>query len=128
MRGYFVIQKKCGIKNQPTAGKTVSPLSGLDEELFALESMEWIGEIFSTKGSHPAIDEKELPVSMEKVKNPKVPMVLNAIDAAAELVAAQIPIKDKVCEIKAIPELLKLLDTDGSTVTPDAIEPRLRAC
>lgn len=31
------------------------------------------------------------------------------------------PIKDKDCEIKAIPELLKLSDICGSTVTTDAV-------
>ena len=36
-------------------------------------------------------------------------------------VVAQMPIKNKDCEIKAIPELLKLLDIKGSTVTTDAV-------
>ena len=48
-------------------------------------------------------------------------MVLNVMDAVTELVAAQIPIKNKDREIKAIPELLKLLDIEGSTVPTDAV-------
>ena len=36
------------------------------------------------------------------------------------------PIKNKDCEIKAIPELLKLLDIHGSTVTTDAIGTQTR--
>ena len=35
-------------------------------------------------------------------------------------------IKNKDCEIKAIPELLKLLDIKGSTVTTDAIGTQTR--
>lgn len=109
---------KNGIASPSTACRI---LSGIDEELFALEFMEWIGEIVSTKGIHLAVDGKALRASMEKVKNFRAPMVLNAIDAETGLVLAQIPIKNKDCEIKAIPELLKLLDIRGSTVTTDAI-------
>lgn len=93
----------------------------MDEELFALEFMEWIGEIVRTAGMHLAVDGKALRGAMEKVKNFRAPMVLNAIDAVTGLVVAQLPIQNKDCEIKVIPELLKLLDIQGSTVTADAV-------
>lgn len=109
---------KNGIASPSTACRI---LSGTDEELFALEFMEWIGEIVSTKGIHISIDGKALRAAMEKVKNFRAPMVLNAIDAATGLVLAQMPVQNKDCEIRAIPELLKLLDIKGSTVTTDAI-------
>lgn len=109
---------KNGIASPSTACRI---LSGIDEELFALEFMEWIGEIVSTKGIHISIDGKALRAAMEKVKDFRAPMVLNAIDAATGLVFAQMPIQNKDCEIRAIPELLKLLDIKGSTVTTDAI-------
>ena len=110
------------LKNGIASPSTVSRvLSGIDEELFALEFMEWIGEILSTRGIHLAVDGKALRAGMEKAKNFRVPMVLNAMDAATGLVAAQIPIEDKGNEMKAIPKLLKLLDIKGSTVTTDAI-------
>lgn len=109
---------KNGIASPSTACRI---LSRLDEELFALEFMEWIGEIVSTEGIHISIDGKALRASMEKVKDFRAPMVLNAIDAATGLVLAQMPIQNKDCEIRAIPELLKLLDIKGSTVTTDAI-------
>ena len=116
------LKKHLVLKNGIASPSTVSRvLSGIDEELFALEFMEWIGEILSTKGIHLAIDGKALRAAMEKGKNFRTPMVLNAIDAVTGLVAAQLPIKDKGCEITAIPELLKLLDIKGSTVTTDAI-------
>lgn len=96
-------------------------LAGIDGELFALEFMEWIGEIVSTRGIHLAVDGKALRAAMEKVKNFRVPMVMNAMDAAAGLVIAQLPIQNKDCEITALPELFKLLDISGSTVTIDAV-------
>lgn len=109
---------KNGIASPSTACRI---LSGIDEELFALEFMEWIGEIVRTAGIHLAIDGKALRGAMEKVKDFRAPMVLNAIDAATGLVVAQLPIQNKDCEITAIPELLKLLDIQGSTVTADAV-------
>lgn len=116
LRGYLLL--KNGIASPSTACRI---LSGIDIELFALEFMEWAGEIVNTKGIHIAIDGKALRAAMEKVKDFRAPMVLNAIEAAAGLVIAQIPIQNKDCEIRAIPEMLKLLDIQGSTVTTDAI-------
>lgn len=114
---------KNGIASPSTACRL---LSGIDEELFALEFMEWIGEIVNTKGIHLSIDGKALRGAMEKVKDFRAPMLLNAIDTVTRLVVAQIPIKNKDCEIRAIPELLKLLDIHGSTVTTDAIGTQTR--
>lgn len=112
------IPLKNGIASPATACRI---LSGIDEELFALEFMEWIGEIVNTRGMHLAIDGKALRGAMEKVKNFRAPMVMNAIDTATGLVIAQLPIQNKDCEITAIPELLKLLDIRESTITIDAI-------
>lgn len=112
------IPLKNGIASPATACRI---LSGIDEELFALEFMEWAGEIVNTKGMHLAIDEKALRAAMEKVKNLRAPMVMNAIEVATGMVIAQLPIQNKDCEITAIPELLKLLDIHESTITIDAI-------
>lgn len=112
------IPLKNGIASPSTACRI---LSRIDEELFALEFMEWAGEIVSTKGTHLAIDGKALRAAMEKVKDFRAPMVMNAMDVATGLVVAQIPLRDKGCEITAIPELLELLDISGSTVTTDAV-------
>lgn len=116
LRNYIPL--KNGIASPSTACRL---LSGIDEELFALEFMEWIGEIVNTRGLHLAIDGKALRAAMEKIKDFKAPMVMNAVDAVTGLVVAQLPIQNKDCEITAIPELLKLLDIRESTVTIDAI-------
>ena len=103
------------LKNAIASPSTVCRiLSGIDEELFALEFIEWIGEIVNTKGRHICIDGKALRAAMEKVKDFRAPMVTG-------LVTAQLPIQNKDCEIRAIPELLKLLDIQESTVTIDAV-------
>ena len=112
------IPLKNGIASPSTACRL---LSGIDEELFALQFMEWAGEIAGTKGVHLAIDGKALRAAAEKVKGQRTPMVMNVIEAATGLVMVQFPIQDKDCEITAIPELLKLLDIRESTVTIDAV-------
>ena len=110
------------LKNGIASPSTVCRLlSGIDEELFAPEFMEWIGEIVDTKEIHLAVDGKALRAGMEKVKDFRAPMILNVIDTVTGLVVAQMPIKNKDCEIKAIPEVLKLLDIRGSIVTTDAV-------
>lgn len=110
------------LKNGIASPSTVSRiLAGIDEELFALEFMEWIGEIVETRGLNLAIDGKALRAAMEKVKDYRVPMVMNVIDTVTGLVLAQLPIQNKDCEITAIPELLKCLDIKDSTVTIDSI-------
>ena len=93
----------------------------MDEELFAFEFMEWIGEILNTRGLHLVIDGKALRAAMSRVSDYRAPMVMNVIEAVTGLVLAQLPIQNKDCEITAIPELLKLLDIRESTITIDAI-------
>lgn len=121
-RNLAELRKHMPLKNGIASPSTVCRiLSRIDEELFALEFMEWAGEIVSTEGTHLAIDGKALRAAMEKVKNFRAPMVMNAMDTVTGLVVAQIPLKDKDCEITAIPQLLKLLNIRGSTVTTDAV-------
>lgn len=121
-RNLAELRRHIPLKNGIASPSTVCRmLSGIDEELFALEFMEWAGEIASTKGTHLAIDGKALRAAMEKVKDFRAPMVMNALDVATGLVVAQMPLKDKDCEITAIPQLLGLLDIKGSTVTTDAV-------
>ena len=116
LRNYLPLEN--GIASLSTASRI---LSTVDEELFVLAFMEWIGEILNTKGIHIIIDGKALRGAVSKVKGERAPMIMNAIDAATGLVLTQLPISDKTCEIVAIPDLLKLLDIHESTVTIDAI-------
>lgn len=117
-----MLQKYMPLENGIASISTVSRMLGnIDAELFALTFMEWIGEILSTKGIHIVIDGKALRAATEKIKDGKTPYILNAIDAATGLVVAQMAISDKDNEKTAIPELLKVLDFEGSIITVDAI-------
>ena len=96
-------------------------LNGIDVYMFMYTFMEWTAEILYEHGIHIIIDGKALRGSAEKIKNGNAPYILNAIDAATQMVIAQIPIDEKTNEITTIPELLKLLDIDGNIFTIDAI-------
>ena len=121
------LRKMVPLKNGiASVSTTCRILAGIDEELFAFTFIEWIGSIVSTRGIHIAVDGKALRASMNKVKDFRTPMILNAIDVATGLVLAQIPMEKKDCEISVIPDLLRLLDIEGSTVTIDAIGTQTR--
>ena len=91
----------------------------IDEELALYAFMEWIGEIVDSKNTHLAIDGKGLRGATEKERCGK--MLLNVVETVRGLILAQLPVDAKTNEIAVIPELLKLLDIKGSTVTIDAI-------
>ena len=95
--------------------------SSVDPDLVALAFIDWIGQIVSTRGIHIVIDGKGLRAATEKIRGGRTPYILNAIDAATKLVIAQLAISEKTNEMTAIPELIRILDISGSTVTIDAI-------
>ena len=116
------LEKHLALKNGIPSLSTFSRIAcRIDEELLSLIFTDWMGNILSTKGIHIVIDGKALRAAAEKIKDKKAPYILNALDAATNLVIAQIPIPEKTNEMTAIPKLLELLDITGSTVTIDAI-------
>lgn len=116
LKEYMVLEH--GIASEATVSRM---LNGIDEEIFALAFMEWTAEIVKERGMHIIIDGKALRGATEKIKGGNTPYVLNAIDAATELVVAQMAIREKTNEITAIPELLGLLDIRDNVFTIDAI-------
>lgn len=116
------LKKSLALKNGIPSLSTFSRIaSGIDEELLTLAFTDWIGNILSTKGIHIVIDGKALRAATEKIKDKKAPYILNAMDAATNLVIAQAAIPEKTNEMASIPKLLEILDITGSTVTIDAI-------
>lgn len=109
-----------GIASPPTACRL---LWELDIECFAMAFMQWIGEIAATNGTHLAIDGKALRGALGKVNVEASgrPMLMNVLDVVTGLVVGQLPMNDKESEIRAIPEMLRVLDIEGSTITADAI-------
>lgn len=83
---------KHGIASEPTISRM---LRGIDIEMFIYTFMEWTAEILYEHGIHIIIDGKALKGATERVKNGSTPYILNAIDAATELVIGQMPIDEK---------------------------------
>ena len=96
-------------------------LSRVDEEMVSLAVMNWICAIVDTRGIHIAIDGKGLRAAAGKIKGERTPYILNAIDVTTRLVIGQLAIREKTNEMTAIPELIGMLEIEGSTVTIDAI-------
>lgn len=107
-----------GIASEATISRM---LNGIDVYMFMYAFMEWTAEILYEYDVHIIIDGKALRGAAEKIKDGNTPYVLNAIDAATQMVIAQLPIDEKTNEITAIPKLLELLNVDGNTFTIDAI-------
>lgn len=105
----------------PSVSTMSRMLAAVDEEMVSLALINWIGEIFNTRGIHIAIDGKGLRAAARKVRDEKTPYILNAIDTASKLVVGQLVIHGKANEMTAIPELVELLEIEGSTITIDAI-------
>lgn len=105
----------------PSVSTMSRMLAAVDEDMVSLSIMNWIGEILNTRGIHIAIDGKGLRAAAHKIRDERTPYILNAIDAASGLVVGQLAIREKSSEISAIPELVELIEIDGSTVTVDAI-------
>ena len=96
-------------------------LSTINEEDFCNAFMQWMTELLKTQAAHIIIDGKALRGATERIKKGNTPYILNAIEAATNLVVAQIAIDTKENEKTAIPRLLDLLSLKDSLVTIDAI-------
>lgn len=105
----------------PSVSTMSRMLAAVDEEMVSLALINWIGEVLNTRGIHIAIDGKGLRAAAHKVRDEKTPYILNAIDTASKLVIGQLIIHEKTNEMTAIPELVELLEIEGSTITIDAI-------
>lgn len=105
----------------PSVSTMSRVLAAVDEEMVSLALINWIGEVFNTRGIHIAIDGKGLRAAARKVRDEKTPYILNAIDTASKLVIGQLVIHGKANEMTAVPELVELLEIEGSTITIDAI-------
>ena len=109
---------KNGIASVSTASRM---LSRINEEDFVCAFMQWMTELLDTTHTHIMIDGKALRAATERLKDGNTPYVLNAIEAATNLVVAQMAIAEKENEITAIPKLLELLNVRESIITIDAI-------
>ena len=93
----------------------------IDPEQFQAGFMSWTEAVFTvTKGQVIAIDGKQMRGSKSKKRGEKAICMVSAWATENDLVLGQVKAEDKSNEIKAIPQLLELLDVSGCLVTIDA--------
>jgi predicted transposase YbfD/YdcC len=108
-----------GIPSHDTIGDLFSRLS-IDE--FSKCFLRWINSIIETKnGDIIPIDGKQLRRSHDKNNSKAAIHMVSAWSSKNQVVLGQYKIDEKSNEITAIPELLKMLDITGCTVTIDAM-------
>lgn len=94
----------------------------IDSKKFMEIFIEWVKEILeNTNGKNISIDGKAIRSAVDKVNGGNIPYIVSAFVGEIGLSIGQVKVEDKSNEIKAIPELLDLLDIEGATITIDAI-------
>lgn len=108
-----------GIPSHDTFGRVFSLM---DPNLFETCFQRWIYSLsVDLKNEIIAIDGKTLRGSHDRKKGHKSLHLVSAWATERQLLLAQVKTPEKTNEINAIPELLALLDVQGSTVTIDAM-------
>lgn len=116
-----VLQEKLNLTEGIPSLATVSRmLSSINEDDFCNAFMQWMTELLRTEGTHIIIDGKALRAATERIKDGHTPYILNAIEAATNLVVAQLAVDSKENEKTAILRMLDLLELKDSLVTIDA--------
>jgi len=108
-----------GIPCHDTFGRV---FARIEPEEFGKCLISWIREVFPSTGTDViAIDGKTSRRSHDRA-NGKGPIhMVNAWAVENRLILGQVKTEDKSNEIKAIPELLKIIDIKGCVVTTDAM-------
>lgn len=96
--------------------------ASIDSKRFMEVFIEWTKDILEKKtGKNISIDGKAIRSATDKINNGNIPYIVSAYIGEIGLSIGQVKVDDKSNEIKAIPDLLELLDVEGSTITIDAI-------
>jgi len=112
-----IIDLKHGIPSHDTINRF---FSGLKSGIFEKHFLSWVQDICKNIKGVVAIDGKTIRGSRKEGNKSAIHMV-SAFASANNLVLGQIKTDQKSNEITAIPELLKILDIEGCTVTIDAM-------
>lgn len=108
-----------GIPSHDTFGRVFALINPKE---FEKSFLEWIQAVrITTKGEIIAIDGKTVRRSYDKWTNKSAIHIVSAWATRNHMVLGQKKVADKSNEIKAIPELLSLLDIEGCIVTIDAM-------
>lgn len=109
----------------PTQDVFLSVFAALNPEAFGAVLRAW-AELLALRlaaghGRHIAVDGKTSRRSVDRQKGQSALHTVSAYLSGAGLVLGQCKTSDKSNEIKAIPQLLEVLDLRGATVTIDAM-------
>lgn len=108
-----------GIPSHDTFGRVFALL---DPEQFQQCFLRWIESIHTvTQGQVIAIDGKQLRRSHDRFLGKTAISMVSAWATANRLVLGQIKVEEESSELKAIPELLRVLEVEGCIVTIDAL-------
>jgi predicted transposase YbfD/YdcC len=108
-----------GIPSHDTLGRVFSLL---DPEIFEACFLAWLQSLsIDVKNEIISIDGKSLRGSHDKRKNVKMLHIVSAWASNNHILLGQVKTAEKSNEITAIPELLDMIDVQGSIVTIDAM-------
>ena len=93
----------------------------IDAKEFMKIFIEWIKDIINQKGLHVSIDGKAVRSATDKINSGNTPYIVSAFLSDIGISIGQVKVDGKSNEIKAIPDLLDLLDIEGKIVTIDAM-------
>ena len=108
-----------GIPSHDTFGRV---FARLDPAQFQESFMAWVQAISElTQGQVVAVDGKTLRRSHDRTLGQSAIHMVSAWATANRLVLGQVKVDEKSNEIRAIPELLRVLELEGCIVTLDAL-------
>ena len=108
-----------GIPSHDTIGNIFTRLS---PEILQQSFLSWVQSLVQiSNGEIIAIDGKTLRKSYDTAINRKAIHMISAWACNNKLVLGQLKVNEKSNEITAIPELLKMIDIKGCTITIDAM-------
>ncbi len=108
-----------GIPSHDTLGRV---FAALDAEQFQQGVLRWVRAVWPARaGEVVAVDGKTVRGSHDRGIGKDAIHMVSAWAGQARLVLAQRQVDDKSNEITAIPDVLRLLDLEGCTVTIDAM-------
>jgi len=112
-----ILSLKHGIPSPDTFNRF---FAGLNPEVFETLFLSWVKCLCKQNSGVIAIDGKTIRGSRKEGNKSAIHMV-SAFAATNSLVLGQVKTNQKSNEITAIPELLKVLDIEGCTITIDAM-------